>query len=115
MLLLCLALLQGATRRNGCETAAKKLFNDYCMRCNITHNDFAGVLLSDFAKLEDLFEINIIAYKLKEDNIAELVQKSREKFQKTLLLNVFGNHLNLILHFETYCHFFQCRNCDVLF
>ena len=67
----------------------------------------------DFIHLEDFFELNLIAYKL-DGKVAKLVQRSREFYQETMRLNVFGNHLSAIVDFELYCGVYQCVHCDKL-
>ena len=108
----CLAVHRGANP-HWCEKAAKKLFHKYCVRFDIAPADFAGVQLFDFLHLEDFFELNLIAYKL-DGKVAKLVQRSRELYQETMQLNVFENHLSVIVDFERYCGVYQCVHCNKL-
>ena len=108
----CLAVHRGADPRK-CEKAAKKLFRAYCAHFDVALGDFTGVQLFDFIHLEDFFELNRIAYKL-DGKVAKLVQRSREFYQETMRLNVFGNYLSVIVNFEQYCGVYQCVHCDKL-
>ena len=108
----CLALHRGANPHK-CEKAAKKLFRKYCAHFDVAPGDFAGVQLFDFIHLEDFFELNLIAYEL-DGKVAKLVQRSCEFYQETMRLNVFGNHLSVIVDFELYCGVCQCVHCDKL-
>ena len=71
------------------------------------------VSLFDFVELENFYKINIVVYEL-ENNIAKVIQRSRELYEKTMNVNVFKNHLSLIVDFEKYCHVYQCIHCDKL-
>ena len=108
----CLAVHRGANP-HWCEKAAKKLFRKYCAHFDVAPGGFAGVQLFDFIHLEDIFELNLIAYEL-DGKVAKLVQRSREFYQETMRLNNFGNHLNVIVNFEQYCGVYQCVHCDKL-
>ena len=103
---------QGANPHK-CEKAAKKLFRKYCVHFDVSPADFAGVQLFDFIHLEDFFKLNLIVYEL-DGKVAKLVQCSREFYQETMRLNVFGNHLSVIVDFERYCGVYQCVHCDKL-
>ena len=108
----CLAVHQGANP-HWCEQPAKNLFREYCIHFGVVPADFAGVQLFDFVHLEDFFELNLIAYKL-DGKVAKLVQRSREFYQETMRLNVYENHLSVIVNFESYCGVYQCVHCDKL-
>ena len=64
------------------------------------------------------FKINLIVYEL-EGRVAKLFQRSREIYSETMRLNIWENHLSLIVDFEHYCSVYQCihyrkpwdRNC----
>ena len=68
---------------------------------------------SDLPQIEDLFKINIVICQL-DENVATLIQKSRELYDETMRLNLYQNHLSLITEFEKYCTVYQCSNCDEL-
>ena len=106
----CLAVFRGADHR-GCNRAAKQLFYEYCTHFEI--EKFSGVSLFDFVELENFYKINIVSYEL-ENSKAKLIQRSRELYKETMKVNVFENHLSLIIDFEKYCHVYQCKHCDKL-
>ena len=108
----CLAVHQGADPR-WCKQPAKNLFRKYCIHFGVVPAHFAGVQLFDFVHLEDFFELNLIAYKL-DGKAAKLVQRSREFYKETMRLNVYENHLSVIVDFEHYCGVYQCVHCDKL-
>ena len=106
----CLAVFRGADRRY-CNRAAKQLFYEYCTHFDVS--EFSNVSLFDFVELENFYKINIVAYEL-ENNKAKVIQRSRELYNETMKVNVFKNHLSLIVDFEKYCHVYQCMHCDKL-
>ena len=69
--------------------------------------------LVDFVDLEDFFKINLVAYELEEE-VAKLVQRSRELYSETMRLNSWENDLSLIVNFEHYCIMYQCIHCGKL-
>ena len=109
----CLAVFKKADTRY-CEMAAKQLFNDFCLRFQISIQDFKGINLFDFPKLQDYLRIKFTVHEL-DGTTAKLVQRSRELYSETTRLNVHENHLSLITDFEKYCHVFECIKCNVLF
>ena len=89
------------------------MFAAYCKHFHINPDQFQGVLLTDFPKIEDFFEINIVVYEL-QDKKAKLTQRRRELCGETMQFNVFKNHLSLIVDFEKYCDVYQRRRCNKL-
>ena len=112
MFFLYLAVHQGANP-HWCEKTAKNLFCAYCTRFDVAPAHFLGVQLFDFIHLENFFELNLIAYEL-DGKVAKLVQRSREFYKETMQLNVYENHLSVIVDFEQYCGVYQCVHCDKL-
>ena len=89
-----------------CEEPAKNLFRAYCDRFDVAPKHFAGVQFIDFIRLEDFFELNLIAYEL-DGKVAKLVQRSREFYKETMRLKVYKNHLSIIVNFDQYCGVYQ--------
>ena len=106
----CLTVFRGADRCH-CNRAAKQLFYDYCTHFDVS--EFSGVSLFNFVELENFYKINIVAYEL-ENNKTKVIQRSRELYNETVKVNVFKNHLSLIIDFEKHCHVYQCMHCDKL-
>ena len=88
--------VRGADRRR-CNRPAKLLLFEYCTHFDVC--EFSGVSLFDFVELENFYKINIVAYEL-EHNKAKVIQRSRELYNETMKVNVFKNHLSLIVDFE---------------
>ena len=89
----------------------KQLFYEYCTHFDVS--EFSGVSLFDFVELENFYKINIVDYEL-ENNKAKIIQRSRESYNETMKVNIFKNHLSLIVDFEKYCRVYQCMHCDKL-
>ena len=43
-----------------------------------------------------------------------MVQRSRELYSETMRLNIWENHLSLMVDFEHYCNMYQCIHCEKL-
>ena len=56
----------GEDRRRS-ESKTKQLLTAFCLRAQISLEDFVGVTFSDLLDLEDLFKINIVVYQLLEE------------------------------------------------
>ena len=79
----CLAVFKAADPRK-CETVCKELFLHFRSQCSV--DVFNGINFSDLPQIEDSFKINIVVYQL-EENVAKLIQKSRELCDETMRLN----------------------------
>ena len=108
----CFAVHQGADPHR-CEQPAKNLFRKYYVHFGVVPAHFSGVQLFDFIHLEDFFELNLIVYEL-DGKVAKLVQRSHEFYKETMRLNVYKNHLSVIVDFKLYCGVYQCIHCDKL-
>ena len=111
------------------RTCQKYIFRAYCDRFDVAPEHFAGFELFDFIRLEDFFELNLVAFslrgffwsqsrcvelKLKLDRkVPKLVQRSRELLKDTMRLNVYEN-LSTIVNFDQYCGVYECIHCDKL-
>ena len=86
----CLAVFKGANPRR-CETVCKELFSHFCSKYPV--DVFPGIDFNDLPHIEDLFKINIGIYQL-DENVAKLIQKTRELHDETMRLNLYQNHLS---------------------
>ena len=67
----CLAIGKYKFTRHSCNRKAEELFNQYCEHFEVNPQDFTGVELTDFPKLEKYFETRLFAMFLKEDGTAK--------------------------------------------
>ena len=73
--------------------------------------NFKGVNIDLFPLLEDCFQVSINIYRLTADNECEVTFLSTRRFPQSLNLNIFQNHLNLIVDFQNYAKKFVCTIC----
>ena len=64
---------------------------------------FEGVTIDELQKVETLFEVNIIVYKL-SDISAQLVRRSLCKHANTMYVNLHETHFSLIHDIKAYSH-----------
>ena len=72
---------------------------------------FEGVIIDEIHKVETLFEVNIIVYKLSETS-AQLVRRSLGKYANTMYVNLHETHYSLIRNIKAYSHSYRCSKCE---
>ena len=72
---------------------------------------FEGVTIDELHKVETLFEVNIIVYKL-NDTSAQLVRRSLRKYANTMYVNLHETHFSLIHDIKAYSHSYRCSKCE---
>ena len=72
---------------------------------------FEGVTIDELHKVETLFEVNIIVYKL-NDTSAQLVRRSLGKYANTMYVNLHETHYSLIHDIKAYSHSYRCSKCE---
>ena len=72
---------------------------------------FEGVTIDELQKVETLFEVNIIVYKL-SDTSTQLVRRSVGKHTHTIYLNLHETHFSLIHDIKAYSHSYKCSKCE---
>ena len=82
-----------------------------------TINDFPGIPLTQMAKFEDCFEINVTVMRLQANETVITEFTSSKKYHQTMYMNVYKSHLNLIAekHIDSYAKAYSCRYCSKLF
>ena len=78
-------------------------------------SSFEGMQLIDLPWFEQCFKVNVNVFELEENGNAYPIVKSAERFQNTMYVNHFENHLSYIQNFQTYARKFQCNLCSRLF
>lgn len=76
---------------------------------------FRGVQLRELPEFEQRFEVNVLAYSLREDGIVVSVFKSTDRYKETMYINQHENHCSFVTDFSQYAKKFQCQLCDRLF
>ena len=72
---------------------------------------FEGVTIDELQKVETLFEVNIIVYKL-SDASAQLVRRSLSKHANTMYVNLHETHPSLIHDIKGYSRSYRCSKCE---
>ncbi len=72
---------------------------------------FESVIIDELHKVETLFEVNIIVYKLSETS-AQLVRRSLGKYANTMYVNLHETPYSLISDNKAYSHSYRCSKCE---
>ena len=111
----CLAIGKYKFTRHNCNQKAEELFDQYCEHFEVNPQDFKGVELTDFPKLEKNYETRLFAMFLKEDGTAKTLYLSQASFPSKIYMNVYHNHLSYITDIKMYSKQYICTRCDKLF
>ena len=79
---------------------------------------FQGVHLNDIPKVEDLLQLNIFFYDIDfvdEDVIGELCRRGNQKYQKSVKLLRYNNHICYVNNINASFKAFRCTMCDTFF
>ena len=93
---------------------------------NLFHNNsgegdiskFQGVHLNDIPKVEDLLQLNIFLYDIDFvdcDLIGEPARRSIQKFEKSLDVLRYNNHICYVNNINALFKAFRCTTCDTFF
>ena len=101
------------------EEETSKIFNSFINKMDgLSANHFKGVHINDNPFVEDLLTVNILLYDINivDGNIiGELARRSVQKYDNTVRLLRYNNHMfylsNIIAVFQS----FRCPNCDTFF
>ena len=108
----CLAYHEGHRSIYNIEKTVK-IYRDKWFRFkNITLKGFRGVLLSEMDEFEKLFKTNVNVLELKEDETVNCLYRTRCRFENTMYVNAFDNHLSYIKDIKRYSKTYKCRSCE---
>lgn len=82
---------------------------------DVDASSFRGIQLRQLADFKSCFKINVKVFELCEDGATYPVFKSTERFDATMYVNHYENHLSYIRDFQTYAKKYKCQLCDRLF
>ena len=112
-----LALLLHGTQRLEEETS--KLFNLFISKMDgLSPNQFQGVHMNNIPTVEDLLTLNILLYDIDFVNgniVRELAKRSVQKYQRTVRLLRYNNHICYVNNINAVFQSFRCPNCDTFF
>ena len=84
----------------------------------LSADQFQGVHMSDNPIVEDLLTINILLYdvdNVDESIIGELAGRSVQKYENTVRLMRYNNHICYVNNLNAVFQLFRCPNCDTFF
>ena len=93
----------------------KTYFSKWLKFKKMKPDKFEGVNIIDLPDLEQCFKINILIFKLHEDDSCSNIYKTLGAFSNTLHLNQFENHLSFIKNVNKFCSKYACSHCQKLF
>ena len=103
---------------NRIEEEAKKIFNDYLTKSGLNPSNFLGVSLDSLPIIEDIVQLNIFIYDIDiedGDFIGELARRSVEKFDNSVKLLRYNNHICYVNDINAFFKCFRCSTCDKFF
>ena len=81
-------------------------------------DQFQGCQMNDIPTVEDLLTLNILLYDIDivDGNIVgELARGSVQKYEKTVRLLRYNNHICYVNNINAVFQSFRCPNCDTFF
>ena len=101
------------------EEETSKLFNLFINKMDgLSADQFQGVHMNDILFVEDLLTLNIVLYDIDivDGNIiGELVRRSLQKYENTVRLLRYNNHICYVNNINAVFQSFRCPNCDTFF
>ena len=112
-------LLSICTVLNDWKKETSKLFNIFITETDgLSADQFQGIHLSDIPFVDDLLTLNIVLYEIDIMDcniIGELARWSLQKYNNTVRLLKYNNHIYYMSNFNTVFQAFCCPNWDTFF
>ena len=118
---LCLfrALALHLHRNQRLEEETSKVCNSFINKMDgVSPNQFKGVHMNDIPIVGDLLTLNILLYDIDivDGNIiGELARRSVQKYDNTVRLLRYNNHICYVSNINAVFQSFRCPNCDTFF
>ena len=101
------------------EEETSKIFNRFLNNCGEGDpSKFQGVHMTDIPKAEDLMQLNVFLYDIDfvdGELIGELCRRSIQKFEKSVNLLRYNNHICYVNNINALFKAFRCTTCDTFF
>ena len=101
------------------EEETSKLFNLFIKkRDGLNLNEFRGVHMNDIPTVEDLLTLNSVLFDIDivDGNIiADFARRSAQKYENTMRLLRYNNHICYVNNINAVFQSFRCPNCDTFF
>ena len=100
------------------ETSTSKIFNDFLEKSGCDPKQFRGVSMDNLPVVEDVVEKNIFIYDINiedGDFVGELARRSIGKYENTVKLLRYNNHIIYVNNIDNFFKCFRCPTCDTFF
>ena len=101
------------------EEETSKIFNLFLNNCEEADpSKFQGVHMTDIPKVEKMLQLNIFLYDsdfVDGELIGELARRSIQKFEKSVKLLRYNNHVCYVSDMNSFFQSFRCSSCDTIF
>ena len=101
------------------EEETSKHFNFFLNNCGEADpSKFQGVHMTDIPKVQELLELNIFLYDIDfvdGELIVELARRSIQKFEKSVKIFRYNNHISYVSDMNSFFKSFRCSTCDTIF
>ena len=101
------------------EEKTSKLFTSFINKMDgLSPNQFHAVHMNDIPTIEDLLTLNFLLYDndIVDDNIiGELARRNVRKYNNTVRLLRYNNHICYVSNIKAVFQAFCCPNCDIFF
>ena len=101
------------------EEETSKFFNLFLNNCGEADpSKFQGVHVTDIPKVEEMLQLNIFLYDIDfvdGELIGEIARRSIQKFEKSVKLLRYNNHICYISDVNSFFKSFRCSSCDTMF
>ena len=101
------------------EEKTSKLFNLFINKMDgLSPNQFQGVHMNDIFTVEDLLILKILLYYIDivgGNIVGELARRSVQKYEYTVRLLRYNNHMCYVSNINAVFQAFRCPNCDAFF
>ena len=101
------------------EEETSKIFNLFLNNCGEADpSKFQGVHMTDIPKVEEMLQLNIFLYDIDfvdGELVGELARRSIQKFEKSVKLLRYNNHICYVSDMNSIFKSFHCSTCDTIF
>ena len=101
------------------EEETSKFFNLFLNNCGEADSSkFQGVHMTDIPKVEEMLQLNFFLYDIDfvdGELIGELARRSIQKFEKSVKLLRYNNHIWYVSDMNSFLKSFRCSTCDTIF
>ena len=100
------------------ETSTSKTFKDFLEKLGCDPQQFRGVSMDNLPIIEDVVDKNIFIYDIDiedGDFVGELARRSIGKYENTVKLLRYNNHIIYVNNIDNFFKCFRCPNCDTFF